>query len=116
MSLGNAGPKREGLWGPADLLPTGHAPAPTRRTVRRYGCGTRAAGTWEPPSGSPTQRPGRGWSREMCRTAGPRNGGMAQEANARGNARDRLTWATMVGVAGGEAGRRRHGPGGDAEG
>jgi hypothetical protein len=41
---------------------------------------------------------------------------MAQEAKARGNARDRLTWATMVGMKGCESELTRHGPGGDAEG
>ena len=31
-------------------------PYPTRRRVRRYGCGARVAGTWEPPSGSRPRR------------------------------------------------------------
>jgi hypothetical protein len=78
----HAGPKREGLWGPADLLPTGHAPISNpaeSATLRLRNTGSRNVGTalgrsgvaswWQTEQGDvPNRRPEERWD-------GPRSEG-----------------------------------------
>src|SRR5687767_8587893 len=102
-----------GASGPTADWPCTRSNPAESAALRLRSTGSRNVGTALGLSAPTTSR---GRSREMCRTAGPRNGGMAQEANARGNARDRLTWATMVGMKGCKSESTRHEPGGNAEG
>jgi hypothetical protein len=88
-----AGPKRDRLWGPADLLPTGHSPTSNpaeSATLRLLSTSIRNVVTCPGLSAGSIAEQG-----SPNRT--PESGGMAQAAKARGNARDTPTWATMVG-------------------
>jgi hypothetical protein len=107
---GHAGPNWERLWGPADLLPTGHSPTSNpaeSATLRLPNTSIRNVGTRLGLSARSKR------SRDRL-TAGPGAGGMAQAAKARGNARDTPTWATRVGRKRSESECTRHEPGADA--